>query len=345
MAPSTQRTAQPAVYAVPDLPDLADLSKDEYRQLLQTLSEGSVNRHFDPYVDIDWDSPDFRIDPTDPRWVLSPTHDPLGAHPWYQAQPLEKKVAIGLWRQANGAKVGLEFESVLIRGMQQYVMTLPNGSPEFRYCMHEMTEECNHIQMFQELVNRTGADVPGMRRIHKLTAPLWGLAAVVPQLFFIGVLAGEEPIDHHQKNVVRDGEDMPPVLRRIMEIHIAEEARHISFAHQFLREHVREQSAFGKLVTSIAYPLIMRMLCGAIVTPPPVMAKKFGIPAHVMKEAFFASPRSQEILADYFGDVRMLAEELGLRNPISNVLWKLCGIDGRPSRYRGEEHRKARTAA
>ena len=30
-------------------------------------------------------------------------------------------------------------------------MKLPNQSPEFRYCMHEMTEECNHIQMFQEL--------------------------------------------------------------------------------------------------------------------------------------------------------------------------------------------------
>jgi len=342
MAPSTTRSSQPAVHAVPDL---ADLSKDEYRELLQTLSEGSVNRHFDPYVDIDWDSPEFRVDPHDPRWVLSPTHDPLGAHPWYQAQPLDKKIAIGLWRQANGAKVGLEFESVLIRGMQQYVMTLPNGSPEFRYCMHEMTEECNHIQMFQELVNRTGADVPGMKWIYKVTAPIWGLSAVVPQLFFIGVLAGEEPIDHHQKNVVRDGEAMPPVLRRIMEIHIAEEARHISFAHQFLREHVREQSAAGKLVTSVAFPLIMRWLCGAIVTPPAQMAKKFDIPDQVMKEAFFDSPRSREILADYFGDVRMLAEDLELRNPISNLLWKLCGIDGRPSRYRGEEHRKARPAA
>ncbi|SLI07279.1 P-aminobenzoate N-oxygenase AurF [Mycobacteroides abscessus subsp. abscessus] len=28
-----------------------------------------------------------------------------------------------------------------------------------------MTEECNHIQMFQELVNRIGDDVPGMRPI------------------------------------------------------------------------------------------------------------------------------------------------------------------------------------
>jgi hypothetical protein len=79
--------------------------------------------------------------------------------------------------------------------------------------------------------------------------------------------------------------------------------------------------------------------------PPPAMAKKFGIPRRVMKEAFWSSPRSQEILRDYFGDVRMLAAELGLRNPVSNLVWKLCGIDGRPSRFRGELHRPARAAA
>ncbi len=99
----------------------------------------------------------------------------------------------------------------------------------------------------------------------------------------------------------------------------------------------------GKLVTSVAFPLIMRVArVGAIMTPPPAMAKKFDIPAEVMKEAFWDSPRSQEILRDYFGDVRMLAEELELRNPISNLLWKLWASTARPSRYRGEEHRTAR---
>ncbi|WP_433327763.1 AurF N-oxygenase family protein [Spirillospora sp. CA-294931] len=314
-----------------------------YGEFLRTLSNGSVHRRFDPYLDIPWDSPEFAVDPSDPRWIL-PDCDPLGAHPWYRALPEDRKIAIGLWRIANVQKVGLAFESVLIRGMMQYAMRLPNGSPEFRYCLHEMTEECNHIQMFQELVNRIGADVPGMKAPYRATSHFWHLGAYLPVIFFIGILAGEEPIDHFQKSVIREGADRPPVLLRTMEIHIAEEARHISFAHRFLNEHVARQTRLGRGVTSIAYPLIMRWLAGAIMAPPRRLAKEYGIPRKVMREAFWRRDESRAIMREYFGDVRMLAHELGLMNPVSRAVWKACHIDGRPSRFRGEPHRPARVA-
>lgn len=160
------------------VPLTQEVGKD-YRDALQTLSEGSVNRRFDPYLDIDWDSPELALDPKDPRWVLSPEIDPLGATAWYRSQPLERQIEIGRWRIANSIKVGAAFETILIRGMMQYIMKLPNGSPEFRYCLHEMTEECNHIQMFQELVNRIGVDVPGMRPIFRALSPFIGVAAWV----------------------------------------------------------------------------------------------------------------------------------------------------------------------
>ena len=51
-----------------------------YEQRLQTLSEASVEQHFDAFVDIDWDDPDFAIDPTDERWIL-PDIDVLGRPP------------------------------------------------------------------------------------------------------------------------------------------------------------------------------------------------------------------------------------------------------------------------
>ena len=135
--------------------------------MLTTLSEGSVRRNFNPYTDIDWDSPEFAVIDNDERWIL-PATDPLGRHPWYRAQPLERQIEIGMWRQANVAKVGLQFESILIRGLMNYAFWVPNGSPEYRYCLHESVEECNHTMMFQEMVNRIGADVPGMPRMLKL---------------------------------------------------------------------------------------------------------------------------------------------------------------------------------
>ncbi|MBW8481386.1 AurF N-oxygenase family protein [Actinomadura parmotrematis] len=323
----------------------AERTDGEYAGLLRTLSEGSVHRRFDPYLDIDWDGPDYRIDPEDERWQLSKESDPLGAHPWYWEQPLEKRIAIGRWRQANVSKVGLAFESILIRGMMQYVMTLPNGSPEFRYCLHEMTEECNHIQMFQELVNRIGVDVPGMKAPYRITSPLWSLSAYAPTLLFIGILAGEEPIDHVQKAIIREGAHMPPAVLRTMEIHIAEEARHISFAHRFLQERVARQGRVAKGATSLAFPLVMRWLAGAIMAPPRDLAKEHGIPRKVMREAFWKNPKSKDIMRGFFGDVRKLAEELDLMNPASRALWRMCGIDGRVARFRGEPDRRARAAA
>ncbi|MBJ8343392.1 diiron oxygenase [Antrihabitans sp. YC2-6] len=323
-----------------------EMFDQEYRDLLQTLSEGSVRRNFDPYLDIAWDSPEFAIDPNDPRWVLSPEIDPLGATQWYKSLPLERQIEIGKWRQANTIKVGAAFESILIRGMMQYIMKLPNGSPEFRYCLHEMTEECNHIQMFQELVNRIGVDVPGMRPLFRAISPIVGVAGGYAYvILFIGILGGEEPIDHYQKALIREGANVPPAVLRTMQIHIAEEARHISFANEFLRAHLERMNPVSRAVCGLAFPLAMRWLAGEIMTPPRTFATEFDIPREVFREAFWRSPHSRSILAGYFNDMRALATDVGLMNPVTRSLWKLLHIDGAPARYRGEPERVPHSVA
>ena len=211
----------------------------QYVDMLTTLSEGSVRRNFNPYTDIDWDSPEFAVVPNDDR--AGSCRQPIrwAATRGTRSQPRERQIEIGMWRQANVAKVGLHFESILIRGLMNYAFWVPNGSPEYRYCLHESVEECNHTMMFQEMVNRIGADVPGMPRMLKWLSQLIPLAAgPLPIVFFFGVLAGEEPIDHTQKNVLREGKSLHPIMERVMAIHVAEEARHISFAHEYLRKRV-----------------------------------------------------------------------------------------------------------
>lgn len=333
-SPSTTLAGQPAAETAPELP--ADLSRREYEQALIGLSQASVDRHFDAFIDIPWDHPDFAVDPTDPRWAL-PENDPLGAHPWYKAQSLERRIEIGMWRQANIMKVGLQFENILIRGIMQYVFARPNGSAEFRYLTHEATEECHHTQMFQQGVNRIGVDVPGMPRWLRTVAPILPLVASRWSVgFFIGVLAGEEPIDHTQKRILRDAADMPPVLRRIMEIHVAEEARHISFAHQYIQRQGPRLKRGERFVTSLLYPVIMRALGDAILVPPKEMSEKLGIPREVIKELYWDAPESKAFLSELFADVRMLAEESGLMTRTSRRVWRALGIDGRASRYRSE---------
>ncbi|MEN8706861.1 MAG: diiron oxygenase [Nocardioides marinisabuli] len=308
-----------------------------YEQRLRTLSEASVHQHFDAFLDIDWDAPENTVDPEDPRWVL-PTHDVMGRTEWYRSLPLEHQVRIGLYHQARITKVGLQFEQILISGLMNYAFSRPNGSAEFRYATHEATEECHHTQMFQEFVNRTGVDARGGSRFFRAMAPVLPLAARwVPFGFFFGVLAGEEPIDHVQKSVLRAGDDMHPLLRRIMQIHVAEEARHIGFAHQYLQYNAERLSRVERGVISVAVPLLMKWLCNEILVPSRSVRRELAIPDDVAAEVYWDSPESQKFLRDLFGDVRMLADETGMRrNRVARWLWRRMDIDGRPSRFRGE---------
>ncbi len=323
-----------------------EASDDSYNETLRLLSEGSVHKHFDPYLDIDWDSPEFAVVPNDRRWILPAETDPLGAHPWYQSQSEARQIEIGMWRQANVAKVGLQFENILIRGMMQYVFSLPNDSAEARYCTHESVEECNHTMMFQEMVNRIGADAPGMSRPMKMLAPFIPLAAgPFPELFFVGVLAGEEPIDHIQKSILRAGGQIHPIMQSVMAIHVAEEARHISFAHKLLSRRIPLMSRPNRFVLSLLFPIVMRILCDAIVIPPKSFWKQFDIPKSVKKDLFWDLPESRQTLRNYFGDVRMLATDTGVMNRASRLVWKACKMDGRASRFRSEPHRSSHNAA
>ncbi|GAA3022123.1 diiron oxygenase [Gordonia defluvii] len=310
--------------------------REDYHQVLDDLSDASVHRNFDPYLDIDWDSPQMAVVPNDRRWIMSP-HDPVGRHRWFAEQPVDKQIAMGMWRQANVAKVGLQFESILIRGLMQYSDRLPNGAKEFRYTTHEAKEECNHTLMFQEFVNRTGVDVPGGPRWFRRLSPIIPLfSTIFPSVFYFGVLAGEEPIDHIQKEFLRKDQNLHPTMQAIMQLHVAEEARHISFAHHLLRESIPKKGPLTRFALSITMPIVMRLLCEVIAKPPREFRRTFDIPRSVWKEQFWRSPQSRQFLANVFGDVRMLAEQCGLMNPVSRRVWRLMRISGRPSRYRSE---------
>ncbi len=309
---------------------------EHYTETLAMLSEGSVHRRFDPFLDIPWDDPDFAVRPDDERWIL-PTADPFGAHPWYRALPREQRIRIGMWRQANVAKVGLQFENILIRGLMQHVFTLPNGSPEFRYSTHEAAEECNHTQMFQEVVNRIGMDVPGMNRLTKVLAPIIPLVPIAfPTWFFVMVLAGEEPIDFAQKAILRSDGEMHPMITRVMQIHVAEEARHISFAHEYVEHHAPKLSPISRFALSVLTPITMRVALWLIAVPPRRFRREFDVPAAVFRDVYWRRPESRRQLTHGFADVRMLVEKAGLMNPVARLIWKALRIDGPPARYRSQ---------
>ena len=320
-----------ATDVLPDEEGTPELDGDAYRSLVRRLSQQSVVKHFDAYADVAWDAPHMAIDHADPRWELTEL-DTLGRTAWYKGLPQPTRASLGLEWIATQMKMGLEFERVLKRGLLEFAGTLPNGAPEFRYAYHEVIEEAQHSLMFQEFVNRTGFDIPGLKRMDQ-TGARWvvRLGRRFPSLFFIFVLGGEDPIDFVQREVLRSGIELHPLVERIMRIHVTEEARHLSFARHYLKKHVPQLGPIARLQLTVGAPLVLASMAQMMLRPPRRMVQRYEIPAAVIKEAFTQNQDHKDSTQASLRKVRRLCEELGLLGPLGRRLWKLFGLYERPA--------------
>lgn len=297
-----------------------------WASLLARLNQQSVTKHFDAYADVTWDDERFRIDPDDPVWKLGAVN-PLASTAWYRALPASTQSRLGLHIIASQMKTGLQFESILKRGLLEFASELPNGTPEFRYAYHEVIEEAQHSLMFQEFVNRTGFDVGGMPAIIKLASRrVMRLGRVFPTLFFMFVLGGEDPIDHVQREALRGDDPVHPLLERIMRIHVTEEARHLSFARHYLKNNVPELSPRRRRALAIETPLILGVMSQLMLRPSSEIVKTYSIPKPVLRDAFGKNPAHHAAVRASLRKVRLLASELGLVTPVTKQIWKAFGI-------------------
>lgn len=304
--------------------EVATSDTDTFAGLLGRLNDQSVRpgKHFDAYVDVPWD--EHTIDPDDPLWELGST-DPLGSTTWYQSQPQALRARIGLHLVASKMQTGYFFEGVLKRGLLEHATTLPAGSPELRYVYHEVIEEAHHSLMFQEFAGRAGyGTVPDLpRRARTGSRRVVRLARVFPELFFVFVLGGEDPIDHMQRETLRNKDrEIHPLLERIMRIHVTEEARHLSFARHWLKRNVPELDPVRRLILSIGAPLILGEMGGLMLRPSKAIVRTYDIPAEALRQAYDDNLEFQQSAAVAMRKVRVLCRDLGLMNPLSVRIWK-----------------------
>jgi para-aminobenzoate N-oxygenase AurF len=296
-----------------------------FSAIVRRLSKQSVDKHFDAYEDVTWDDPGYSVEWSDPRWEL-PAIDALGHTSWYRSQPQALRSKLALHRIAACMRVGWEFENVLQRGLLSYAMRLPNGAPEFRYLHHEVVEESQHTMMFQEFINRTGLPVRGMRTIERIAAEKFviPMGRVDPAIFFLFVLGGEDPVDHMQRQQLRDG--VPhPLLERIMKIHVTEEARHISFARNYLKSVVPKLSRARKSALAVHAPILYGAMTRMMCDPHWQLAREYRIPKSVMHEAK-RSDAHRRLIAECGSKPRKLCADLGLIDHGMAKVWDRMGL-------------------
>jgi para-aminobenzoate N-oxygenase AurF len=218
---------------------------------------------------------------------------------------------------------------VLKRGLLEFVSTLPNGAPEFRYAYHEIIEEAQHSLMFQEFVNRSGFDAAGLPGAYRLgSRRIVRLGRRFPQLFFLFVLGGEDPIDYVQRRELRSDRDLHPLLARIMRIHVTEEARHLSFARHYLKRTVPGLPRRRRVRLAVAAPFILGTMAQMMLKPSRQLVARYAIPRAVVAEAYTRNPRHRADTVASLAKVKKLCDDLGLTRAPYAVLWRLLGLEG-----------------
>jgi hypothetical protein len=323
----------------------------ERRNKLTIMAEKSAGKYNNPYPilgsnvegsnikSIDWDNPDWAVTPNDPRWIFPEKFD-LGTHQWYRELPESQQIDIGMKRIANVTRTGLEFEQALLAGiaMRNQLLIGEKHYDEFRYMTHEATEEQHHILMFNEMIRRIGVDTYGSPKwFRNLITPAAGpVGQRMPALFYATVLAGEEPVDYLQRELIEYGDsgqmDIHPMVRRVMGVHVEEEARHISAAEKLMEQYLSKASKTQLSLFAKTYPVIARLGISTTLVPNDETLQYMGVPKWVAKEVWFDSEHGRETLHKLSHRARRRAERLGLRDPkllgkAGKKIWQACGIE------------------
>lgn len=280
-----------------------------------------------PAAGLPWDDPDAWPEPDHPGWRLW-SHDPLARTRWYRSLGPADQARVGRWRTAEAMRVGWEFENLLQRGLLKHAFEMSNVDPAFGYLHHEVMEESEHTLMFFEYVRRTCDQVAGMPPLLRRLGEglVEATARPAPELFFLLVLGGELPIDHVQRLALRDdGERLVPVLAEILDIHVTEETRHVSFARHQLRARAPHMGRVRRRTMAMAAPVLLGIMSRLILFPSAALVRHFDVDRRELSRVL-ADEASLRLLTESCGRIHRQLDSLGLVDAWSRPLWVRAGL-------------------
>lgn len=136
-------------------------------------------------------------------------------------------------------------EHLLNQGILAMLWQVDPYDPSYRYLLHEVAEECQHMAMFNQWVRinsdirtRDAGEGSWSQAVAHLTQDL---ATRIPEAFWVNVLLFEfvgDESNQMMRSTPRgdDGRPLHPILVQIGVAHTSEEARHIAYARRWLHE-------------------------------------------------------------------------------------------------------------
>lgn len=289
-------------------------SREDFSQRLLT---GSVKKSYEPIVDIDWDAP---LDAD--KLFLPPQMITLYGTPEWDAMSVEQQRELSRQQLVNMLSAGIWFENILNQALLRGIMHTNPTSNATHYMLTELGDETRHMVMFGKAIDRVGG-VPVRPRLYQrviinslpfvFRGPvLWGAA-----------LVGEEIFDALQRQILDDPE-IQPIVRRLMRIHVTEEARHIQFARDGLRKTVPAMPWYQRVFVANLHGAggpFYRMLFTL-----PVQYSRTGLDGRRMRAVARANPHFGQKCRESFAPLAAFFEEVGLMGRLSRRMWRRAGF-------------------
>lgn len=277
------------------------------------LLKGSVRRSYQPIVDLDWDAP---LDPD--KYFLPPNVVSLfGTDVWKNMSRAEQ-IELSRHEMVNMLTVGIWFENMLNQGLLRVLINANPTSSESLYSLAEIGDETRHMTMFAKAIDKTGVRPYPLVRYQRVMGSLLPLVLKGPALW-VGALIGEEIFDALQREFMDDPE-LQPLIQRLMRIHVIEEARHIQFARDGIRQRID--------ATPWRVKFILRLLNGLggfmfqYLLTNKKMYEAVGLPGRETARVARKNIEFQQITQRGFAPLYEFLEEIGLMGPVSRWMWR-----------------------
>lgn len=282
---------------------------------LTHIIDAAHRKSFDPYKQIDWSAP---FDCS--RFYLPPDMVSLyGTDMWAQ-MTREQQVKLSMHEAASALATGIWFENLLSFKMMDYLINVSPHDPHFYWMQIEVADECRHSMMFGEMIRH--AEVPWYK---PRFANLFGFFTkyLTPKVSMIlGTLAAEAVTDYLNRRIVQDPE-CHPAMRELSRIHIIEEARHLGYARQWLKENWPRlgplRRAMGKRDALMSTSIIIWQLVH------PEVYKNVGLPAEAAEIARHNPRRAQikremsEELVEFLSGIEIIDAKIAPK-------WRAAGL-------------------
>ncbi|RRO14742.1 diiron oxygenase [Saccharopolyspora rhizosphaerae] len=277
------------------------------------LLASSQTLSYDPSTEIDWDAP---VPPD--QYGLNPEWSTLYGTPLWNELTEQQRITLTRHEVCSIMSTGIWFEMILQQMIlrDQYVKNPANS--EFQFALTEVADECRHSLMFARICQKL--EVPAYfpsRFVIELARGLKSMAS--GEVAYGAGLVAEEVLDVMQRDWMR-GENVLDIVRTSSKIHVVEESRHMKFAREEIKEHMRSIGRVKRHTSAAIISIAAYVIVNALVSPKVYTA--VGIDPKRALAAVEANEHRKSLMRNASAGLVEFLDEAGLLTRTSTALYK-----------------------